>query len=356
MSIEYSHRQKELEFRKEESNLEQIEIDIAKLEDRISSSRDWIERNKLQQELSDANKCLESIKSKKNKMDYYMDIAPIVKQYNEPDINLCKSINDTCEGTMMNFITKTEGKQNKRLFDKFNHIVYNTTDKYDAETTDQSYYCNRCNNIKVLVQNESNLVCEYCGDVEYFLDNTHTSVTYEQEVNTESNINHGIYKRMSHFSDILSNCQAKNNVSIPEPIIEQIKGEFSKQKVVKITFTKIKPVLKKLGLSKYYEQIPKIYSIVSNEDVLQIPQDVEENLKLMFRMIQDPFEKHKPKTRSNFLSYSYCFFQLLTLLEQNQYRVLFPLLKSREKIREQDKIWKDICNELDWEFIPAPVQ
>lgn len=355
MSIEYTHRQKELEFKEEERERNVLQDRVHELREKTANTSDWRRKNELDSELQGLLQKLDKIDKNQNKFDYYMDIAPIVKQYNEPEKS-SETVYRLEEGSIMNFITKTEGKQNKKLFDKFNHIVNNTADKYEAETTDQSYFCKKCNHIKVLVQNESNLVCEYCGDVEYFLDNTHTSVTYEQEVNTESNINHGIYKRMSHFSDILSNCQAKNNVCIPESVIAQIKNEVNKQKISKIKFTKIKPILKKLGLSKYYEQIPKIYSIVSEEDVLQIPQDVEESLKVMFRMIQDPFEKHKPKTRSNFLSYSYCFFQLLTLLEQNQYRVLFPLLKSREKIREQDKIWKAICEELDWDFIPAPVQ
>ena len=30
-----------------------------------------------------------------------------------------------------------------------------------------------------------------------------------------------------------------------------------------------------------------------------------------------------------------------------------PLLKSRDKLSVQDKIWKGICKELDWEFIPT---
>jgi hypothetical protein len=29
------------------------------------------------------------------------------------------------------------------------------------------------------------------------------------------------------------------------------------------------------------------------------------------------------------------------------------MLKDRDKIVEQDAIWKKICKELDWEFIPT---
>mgnify|MGYP001432346799 CR=1 FL=1 len=29
------------------------------------------------------------------------------------------------------------------------------------------------------------------------------------------------------------------------------------------------------------------------------------------------------------------------------------LLKSRVKLQQQDKIWKDICGELNWQYIPS---
>ena len=32
---------------------------------------------------------------------------------------------------------------------------------------------------------------------------------------------------------------------------------------------------------------------------------------------------------------------------------MFPLLKSREKLRSQDKIWEAICADLKWEFISS---
>ena len=33
--------------------------------------------------------------------------------------------------------------------------------------------------------------------------------------------------------------------------------------------------------------------------------------------------------------------------------VYFPLLKSREKLQQQDRIWKMMCKELKWQYIPS---
>ena len=45
--------------------------------------------------------------------------------------------------------------------------------------------------------------------------------------------------------------------------------------------------------------------------------------------------------------------KLCELLDQRIFLPYFPMLKDREKRIEQDVIWKNICKELDWEFIPT---
>ena len=42
-----------------------------------------------------------------------------------------------------------------------------------------------------------------------------------------------------------------------------------------------------------------------------------------------------------------------TVLGENHYLDHFPMLKDREKRIDQDAIWKKICAELNWEFIPT---
>jgi len=46
-------------------------------------------------------------------------------------------------------------------------------------------------------------------------------------------------------------------------------------------------------------------------------------------------------------------YKLCELLDQQQFLPFFPMLKDREKRIEQDEIWKKICSELNWEFIPT---
>ena len=71
----------------------------------------------------------------------------------------------------------------------------------------------------------------------------------------------------------------------------------------------------------------------------------------MFQQIQVPFMRHAPSNRRNFLSYSFCLHKMLQLLGHDRLLQHFPLLKSREKLHQQDLIWKAICEELGWQWI-----
>ena len=104
---------------------------------------------------------------------------------------------------------------------------------------------------------------------------------------------------------------------------------------------------------KYYEHSSHIKSKISGIAAPSFGRNKEEMFRNMFKDIQTPFEKHRPAKRINFLSYSYVLHKFCELKELDQYLKYFPLLKSREKLRIQDKIWKNICKELHWKFYPS---
>ena len=79
--------------------------------------------------------------------------------------------------------------------------------------------------------------------------------------------------------------------------------------------------------------------------------ELEEKLKNMFKEIQVPFLKYSPNNRKNFLSYSYVLHKFIQILDQPEFLKNFPLLKSRDKLHQQEQIWKKICEDLNWKFI-----
>lgn len=154
----------------------------------------------------------------------------------------------------------------------------------------------------------------------------------------------------------LNQFQAKESTDISDEIYKNILNELKKMRVSdinKVKYNDIKTILKKLRLNKYYEHIPHIMCKITGNSPPTLSRAEEESLKQMFEEIQSAYEKYKPQGRTNFLSYSYILHKTFQILKLDRYIDYFPLLKSREKLRAHDKVWKLICEDLGWTFIPS---
>ena len=137
-----------------------------------------------------------------------------------------------------------------------------------------------------------------------------------------------------------------------DQIICEIKKERIKD-ISKLTHVKVRAILKKLNLNKYYEHVYHIINKLNGLPAPTLSRDLEEKLRIMFKKVQTPFAECCPKNRTNFLSYSYVIRKFLELLGQDQFLPYFSLLKSREKLYQQDVIWRCITTKLNWYFLPS---
>lgn len=215
--------------------------------------------------------------------------------------------------------------------------------------------CPTCTYSNVIhIPDTSELVCDLCGLVLTTLISEELTYREEQE-STEKIINYS-YKRENHFNEWLSQFQAQEMTNIPDEVMDQLRAELKKMKIKKldeITHVKVRGLLKKLRLNKYYEHVPYITNILNGIKAPNMPQALEERLRIMFKEIQKPFDENCPSDRKNFLSYSYVLYKFCELLGEDEYLQYFPLLKSKSKLYVQDQIWKKICHTLRWEFIPT---
>ena len=219
--------------------------------------------------------------------------------------------------------------------------------KYIVET-DICQYCKRGELIPI--DHEGIMVCNNCHKhVQYLVENEKPSY---KEPPKEACFY--AYKRINHFREILAQFQAKETTQIPEEVLENIKNQIRKERIDLKLFTnkKAKEILKKLGYNKYYEHIPFIKDKLGIKPPVMTPV-LEDSLCNLFMEIQGPYAKFCPDDRVNFLNYYYTVYKLCELLDQTQFLPYFPMLKDREKRIEQDEIWKKICEELNWEFIPT---
>ena len=213
--------------------------------------------------------------------------------------------------------------------------------------------CAFCNSSNIIVMlNEGYQYCDDCHTMENLIID-HNKPSYKDP---PKEITYFSYKRINHLNEWLNQIQGKETTDIPEEIYDKILMEIKKQRITNmtdITYDKMKKILKQLKIHKYYEHIPHIINRLNGLPMPNFSPELEEKLRSMFKQIQTPFLKHSPAKRKNFLSYSYVLKKFLQLLEKDEFLIYFQLLKSRDKLASQDKIWKSICEEVGWQFIPS---
>jgi hypothetical protein len=273
------------------------------------------------------------------------------------------------------------GNQNVNVLNNFFKIQAKTSDRADpnsekyiqSKKTYQNYWKNVNNeiiNIHDFVISSD--VCEVCNDGELIpqdeegimiCNNSKCSkfITYIVDSSKPSNkeppneVSYTAYIRLNHFKEILSQFQAKETTQIPEAVIDAIRNRIKKERITdmsKINYDKMRDILRKLGLNKYFEHIQYINSIFGIKPPI-MNEELHETLCVLFIEIQRPWAVHCPANRTNFFNYTYTLYQLCVLLDQTQYLPFIPMMKDADKQREQDVIWKKVAADLDWCFFPT---
>ena len=292
---------------------------------------------------------------KQNKKKYYLNNNKFIYDYFENkkeismDNNPTKLLNSFFKIKTNDNQEKVETKNKDNIQKYLSNIDESFIDinKFIFETD----ICQICRKGELIpIDHEGIMVCNNCHKhIQYLVENEKPSY---KEPPKEACFY--AYKRINHFREILAQFQAKETTQIPEEVLENIKNQIKKERIElkQLNNKKAKEILKKLGYNKYYEHIPFIKDKLGIKPPVMTP-ELEESLCNLFMEIQGPYAKFCPDDRVNFLNYYYTVYKLCELLDQSQFLPYFPMLKDREKRIEQDEIWKKICEELDWEFIPT---
>lgn len=301
--------------------------------------------------------------SKFKKKDYLLDNSKYIFEYFENKKSISTGTTSkvvTNKSKLINnfFKIKEEDNTLKNINQKDNN---NIVLKYLSNVSDdfldinnfvyQTDICQFCHKGELIpLEEDGMMICNSCSrSIPYLIENEKPS--YKEP---PKEVCFYAYKRINHFKEILAQFQGKETTQIPPDVIENIKLQIKKERIeiTQITNAKTKEILKKLGYNKYYEHIPFIKDKLGISPPIMSP-ELEETLCNLFIELQSPYSKYCPDDRVNFLNYYYTAYKLCELLGEEKYLEHFPMLKDPEKRMEQDVIWKKICQELDWEFIPT---
>lgn len=269
--------------------------------------------------------------------EYLLSVFDIMKEYNE---------------------NVSQNKQNELLY-RYLKITCPNYTKPDFSLSLNNQKCKDCEQYYDSIEGFD--VCSACGKC---VQNIHLASTLSyKEIQEIDYKPHFFYEKETHLSDWLSRFQSRENKVIPVEVLDVVKVELRKERITDYTElneAKVKKILKGLKLNEYYDNVINIINRLSGRPSFVLTSEVNDKIKQMFAQIQHPFQLYKPPHRKNFLSYSYFLNKFFLILKLPEFSKYFPLLKSDEKLRQQDEIFEKIVKHMkiiddsvDWKFYPS---
>jgi len=364
VTLDTKHKEFLHEFTLDEGSILDYKYEVYNLKKKLDEENESLsieEKLEIKDKISELKKIIKETKDKKK--EYLLDNSKYIFEYFENKKNISSGstsqINTSKSSAVNKFfkIKEEDDSQINSIQKDNNNIVLKYLSNVSAEFLDinnfvyQTDICQTCHKGELIpLEDEGIMVCNICSrSIPYLIENEKPS--YKEP---PKEVCFYAYKRINHFKEILAQFQGKETTQIPLDVIENIKLQIKKERIEihQITNLKTKEFLKKLGYNKYYEHIPFIKDKLGIKPPIMSP-ELEETLCSLFVELQAPYSKFCPDDRVNFLNYYYTAYKLCELLGEDKYLEHFPMLKDPEKRMEQDVIWKKICKELDWEFIPT---
>jgi len=353
----------EIEELKKKAGLNYINCDI------LNYSEVCDKIKELEENIANLRKNKDDIISGKNENEYILATFDIINEYiqlEEDEEKLLKKTEDNYDN--QNGIEDIEqliydlNIKKKDLADQYLKIVdpsYITVRQFNNTFSNNEIFCKNCNNR--LEIDMANVVCNNCGlclDSPVITDELSYKQIQEFDYRPQFK-----YDKMTHLDEWLRRFQAKEHKTVPQEILDIVLIEAKKERITNLnnlTEEKVKKYLKKRDLNAYYDNVIAIINRINNRPPFVLTPEIEQKIKEMFQQIQVPFEKYKAAGRKNMLSYSYLLHQFFLILGLPEFSKYFFLLKSPEKLRQQDETFKKIVDEMakkdktiNWKFYPT---
>ena len=356
-TLDSVHQEQVQTLRDSGNKQEELKIKLAELQKKrevLSNSTELTEIVKCSQVDSQIRETEQELSKANPVEDYYMKNMDILLDYYGKETSASQpSVPSKESNTFLKFFVANTpavdtGLSKKQIFDDY--VTRMKLSNGPEATQMLTEHCSACNVAREEISSEGILVCPSCGSEEYAL----VVSDFPSFRDPPKERNNYAYKKINHLNEILNQFQAKESTIIPEEVMNEVVLEIKKRRIDNIADLSeedTRQILKKLGRSKYYEHRAHILSRLNGNPPPTITPEIEEKVRAMFQEIQAPFLLYCPNDRTNFLSYSYILYKFFELLDLDEYKVFFPLLKSRDRLIAHDAIWAKICEYLNWEFL-----
>jgi hypothetical protein len=251
--------------------------------------------------------------------------------------------------------TPEEQQNMKQYTAEYTRLIQRFATKYNINIPLQDNSCTVCSNCGTedFIYQSNMMVCVSCGNQTE--SDCNDSVNFK-ETNNKSNVQKYKYSRITHFTDTLNQYQCIQTKVISDRVYKSLEEWFERNRldIKKSTRDLMRKALGETKNSKHYEDLNLIYNYYTGIKTPDI-NAIREDLIADFTAILDVYDTLEEQVdRVNFLNVQYVLFQLLKRhkIEQS-INAEFEILKTKDRLKLHDKIYKLICAKLDWTFEPV---
>lgn len=193
--------------------------------------------------------------------------------------------------------------------------------------------------------------CMHCG-LEEVYDAPSQFVRASRKMTMARRFSPDFYKRIVHFKFWLKRIQGKERHKVTGDVVDNVHALLKKDNCRKVHYWAVRNALKRLGYERFYNHSVYIMSRIRGKPLVNLTKNQEEVLVRMFLELEPIFYILKD-SRVNMLSYPYVIKKLCEIKGWHAMARIIPTLKSHTRIVMQDGMWRRICLEKGWSFIPT---
>lgn len=319
------------ELEKRRNNLEKI-IENGEVYEKIFAK----------EELKGVNIKIQLISSGIREAQYIFKTEPILKEYSD-------IINQPIK---IDFLTNKKITNNSKkdiLMINYLNIAKNYIEIDPIVSKTNDLWCSNCS-LDLQQADDQLFVCNKCG---YSVRNLTTITNYQDNSRINSTQRY-VYERKANFINSMKEFQGTQNTTIQDRVKLDLQDQINAHNISKDKLTKdhLYEFLKLTNHTENYKDVNLLYTEFTNNPSPNI-EYLEVELISMFDQVDEVYQRLKSPDRLNFLNGQFVLFKFLQKLRYPCKEEDFYILKTRDKILEHDEIWKKICEELQWSFIPT---
>ena len=155
-----------------------------------------------------------------------------------------------------------------------------------------------------------------------------------------------VYKRLEHFTELLTRMKMLDQAIIPDEVIEQIRNKLNRDGLVVDNLDRalVKKYLKEEGWQKHYDIIMQILQKFEQIEPLQLSVEDKHQLEDLFMNLAIAYHEIWPNC--SFFSYPFILDKFADLMDIPSLKGYFPFIHNPAKRAYQEAKWTKVCQKM----------